>query len=518
MMKLSNTQALALVSALITSAEAFWRMECPGRVGLTRVDPLMSFGVAAPHVHAIHGSGGISPTADFGDLTASDCTSCRVKQDKSAYWHPALYFQDSSTGEFELVDQVGGMLAYYLLNGKDIKAFPPGFRMIAGDTYRRNYTAGDPSKPDPQKSEWAILGQTDQSVLRQRAIGFNCLNYARAPEGTLYRHFLPDKAYLDANCANGVRFEMMFPSCWNGKDVDSTDHKSHMAYPDLVIDGTCPDGFETSTPNLLYEIIWNTYAFKDRSGRFVVANGDTQGYGYHADFISGWDEDLLQSAVDTCTNLSGRIEDCAVFDLQDEATAKQCEMKIPDLVVKDNVTGPDAQLPGNCPITYADGSSEGGDTDPVSSTSSIAVPTIPTLTYKPGKTATSNPLPGEVFKETGKIPYGSSSSVSETVAAEAVATPTPEPTPTPEATPTPVFEPITTSTPASSSAPGMSCVSTQTITAVNTVSIICWEEDIVYVTEYEDVTATLTVTPTPSASAPAMRAKRHLHQHRHHHV
>ncbi|OHF01798.1 hypothetical protein CORC01_02989 [Colletotrichum orchidophilum] len=513
-MKLSNTKVLAAVGTLIASANAFWRMECPGRVGLARIDPLMDFGKASTHVHAISGSNGFSATSDFGDLVAGDCTSCRVKQDKSAYWHPALYFQDSTTGEFELVDQVGGMLAYYLLNGKNIKAFPPGFRMIAGDTHRRNYTAGDPSKPDPQKSDWAILGQTSQSVLRQRAIGFNCLNYGRAPEGTLYRHFLPDKAYLDANCANGVRFEMMFPSCWNGKDLDSTDHKSHMAYPDLVIDGTCPDGFETSTPNLLYEVIWNTYAFKGRSGRFVISNGDTQGYGYHADFISGWEEDFLQSAVNTCTNLSGRIEDCPLFSLQDEADSVQCEMKVPDIVAKDNVTGPDAQLPGNCPITYADGSSEGGNAAPASSTPSIPAPSGPVLTYKPGKTASANPLPGEVFQETGKIPYGSSSSVSKSFVAEAIA----NPTPTPQPTPTPVFEPVTTSTPASSSTPGQVCVSTQTITAANTVSIICWEEDIVYVTEYEDITATLTVTPTPSASTPAMRAKRHLHQHLHHHV
>jgi hypothetical protein len=42
---------------------------------------------------------------------AGDCTSCEVTQDKSAYWTPAFYFQDAATGQFELVEQVGGMLA-----------------------------------------------------------------------------------------------------------------------------------------------------------------------------------------------------------------------------------------------------------------------------------------------------------------------------------------------------------------------------------------------------------------------
>jgi len=167
--------------------------------------------------------------------------------------------------------------SYYLLYGNNIQSFPAGFQLIAGNTYRRTYTAGDPTQPDPQKSFWAELNQTGQDILSQRALGFNCLNYNANPEGTLYRHFLPDKAYLDAHCPQGVRFELMFPSCWNGKDVTADDHHSHMAYPDLVMGGTCPPGFETQLPSLLYETIWNTYAFKDRNGRFVISNGDTEG-------------------------------------------------------------------------------------------------------------------------------------------------------------------------------------------------------------------------------------------------
>lgn len=151
--------------------------------------------------------------------------------------------------------------------------------MIAGDSLRRNYSEalGDVSKPDPEKSIWAKLGQTSQPDLQQRAIGFNCLNYAKAPEGSLSRHFLPDKAYLDANCADGVRFEHMFPSCWNGVDVDSPDHRSHVAYPDLVMTGNCPKSHPKRLISLFYEIIWNTAAFKGRNGRFVISNGDIQG-------------------------------------------------------------------------------------------------------------------------------------------------------------------------------------------------------------------------------------------------
>ncbi len=50
-------------------------------------------------------------------------------------------------------------------------------------------------------------------------------------EGALERHFLPGKFFLDANCNQGLRLELMFPSSWNGEDIHSPDRKSHLAYP-----------------------------------------------------------------------------------------------------------------------------------------------------------------------------------------------------------------------------------------------------------------------------------------------
>lgn len=51
---------LALSTGLIAGANAFWRMECPGRVGLARMDPIINPGEVSGHVHAIHGSSGES--------------------------------------------------------------------------------------------------------------------------------------------------------------------------------------------------------------------------------------------------------------------------------------------------------------------------------------------------------------------------------------------------------------------------------------------------------------------------
>ena len=150
--------------------------------------------------------------------------------------------------------------------------------MIAGDNSRRDYTLGNVRAADPATYEWAKLNQTGQADLAQRAVGFNCLNYNKnPPEGSLTRHYLPDKAYIDANCVSGMRFELAFPTCWNGRDKDSANHQDHVAYPTEVLDGYCPDGFNVRLPGLFYETIWNTPAYAQRAGRFVIANGDLQG-------------------------------------------------------------------------------------------------------------------------------------------------------------------------------------------------------------------------------------------------
>lgn len=53
---------------------------------------------------------GFSDSATYEDVLAGDCTSCAVPQDMSVYWTPSMYFKHAD-GSFELVPQVGGMLA-----------------------------------------------------------------------------------------------------------------------------------------------------------------------------------------------------------------------------------------------------------------------------------------------------------------------------------------------------------------------------------------------------------------------
>ncbi|KAG9230027.1 hypothetical protein BJ875DRAFT_169743 [Amylocarpus encephaloides] len=505
---LNAQRALLPLIAFSTVATAFWRMPCQARSGLARIDPLVSPGTIGEHAHAIHGGSGFSESSDTAQLLSSECTSCEVSQDKSAYWTPAVYFKDAATGKFTLVDQVGGMLAYYLLfpnSGETtVEAFPKDFEMISGDTNQRNWSY---PVPDVEKSLWSYTAPYNtQTFLRQAALGFNCLDYGKTPEPTLYRHSLPDKAYLDANCKDGVRFEIMFPSCWNGKDVTSKDKKSHVVFPDQVMTGNCPKDFPKRLPSILFETIWNTFEFAGKDGEFVIANGDTTGNGYHGDFVMGWDTAFLQKAVNQCTNPSGQISDCDLFDIQESSVYGNCNIAMPKELQSEDVLGPMPSLPGNVKVIsgpgYAKGDSPGSSAAPAKTSEKpvevVPATSAPVATYTPATTLPtgSQPTYGGIFA----VKESSSASASVDVNIHALAMPTPSPSGT--------------------AAPPQSYYSTQYITNGNIVSEILLVEERVTVTASETSTQVNMVThvQTNTVVAPPASVRRRAHMHRHQRV
>lgn len=170
---------------------------------------------------------------------------------------------------------------YYLLNtglthdGKKqvVEAFPNGFQLVAGNSLNRNSTLPSPD-PNPL-GPWPDESQAQRT---QRAIGFNCLHYAAGnDERTLMRNKLPTKEFIDATCTDGIRMELQFPSCWSGDLDGGPTHKAHVAYPDGVITGNCPEGYDRRLVSLFYETIVATDMFKGVGGKFVLANGDPTG-------------------------------------------------------------------------------------------------------------------------------------------------------------------------------------------------------------------------------------------------
>ncbi|KAG6833123.1 hypothetical protein H0H87_011231 [Tephrocybe sp. NHM501043] len=189
----------------------------------------------------------------------------------------------------------------------------------------------------------------DPNSFAQQAITFLCLDF----NGVSTRHnSLPAKS-----CPSGIRAQVNFPSCWDGKNVDSPDHKSHVAFLSEGADkGTCKDPkYPVTLPRIFIEVYWSTAEFdqirssaKNATQPFVYAYGDPTGYGYHADFLNGWDKGVLQNAVDKChCNIYGDPQCCADQKIFTLTKGKQCRIT---KTIDEQTTGTMAKLPGNNPV------------------------------------------------------------------------------------------------------------------------------------------------------------------------
>lgn len=326
--------SVALVSLCyaVSSANAYWLM---GTDFLTsqRIDPIIAPGVPSGHVHGIVGGSNFGFNVTTEQLRQSECTSIPIKEDKSAYWAPKAYFQHKD-GSFTSLG--GGVVIYYLFDKGapgSVTAFPDDFRMIAGNPTLRSY---------------------DSSSKAQQAVTFLCLDFEKGTKGPF--HELPK----NMNCPSGVRAQINFPKCWNGKDMDSPDHTSHVAYPSGGPDsGTCNDpDFPVTLPRIFMEIYWEG-AFESADKKadamnpeqpYVLAHGDPTGYGHHADFYNGWEKGALQKAVDGCTcNDYGDPQCCADAGIftYDAHPTKHCKITNS---VDEEVFGNMAKLPGNNPV------------------------------------------------------------------------------------------------------------------------------------------------------------------------
>jgi hypothetical protein len=101
-----------------------------------------------------------------------------------------------------------------------------------------------------------------------------------------------DPKGLPTTKCDQIRAQVTFPSCWDGKDLDSADHKSHVSYPkDGNYDGgRCPSTHPVHLVTLFYEVYYDTKGFQSMwygdKQPFVFSNGDATGFGYHGDFVS----------------------------------------------------------------------------------------------------------------------------------------------------------------------------------------------------------------------------------------
>jgi hypothetical protein len=101
---------------------------------------------------------------------------------------------------------------------------------------------------------------------------------------------------FDSLCENGLAVTVYFPSCWDGTNL-YLQGNGHVIEPS---GSSCPASHPVRVPKIQLEFQFATNKYRPGvpiAGHVILANGDTTGYGMHADFVEGWDLDLLGRAL-----------------------------------------------------------------------------------------------------------------------------------------------------------------------------------------------------------------------------
>jgi Domain of unknown function (DUF1996) len=236
------------------------------------------------HLHTFFGNTGTDANSTADSLTNTGGSTCIGGTiNRSAYWIPSLI----NTANGAPLVPTDAMFYYKGFGNANLfQAMPNGLRMIAGD-------ARATAPPAPYTSPYR----------------FHCVSSA----GSHYNY-----ATQIPNCASGesLGLELWFPQCWDGRNLDSPDHKSHMAYAQGGT--TCPTSHPVPLPNISFNVGWQLPA--GVTGAQLRLSSDSYsasspgGYSMHGDWFMGWKPEARDAWVNNCVRAS---RDCHAHLLGD---------------------------------------------------------------------------------------------------------------------------------------------------------------------------------------------------------
>jgi hypothetical protein len=230
------------------------------------------------HLHQFFGNTQVNAFTTADSIAAVGNSTCSGgTANRTGYWTPAAI-----DAKGHVITPTTATIYYksgYQMQPSLVRPMPTGLRMIAGDR------------------TWTNVKQNQQRVW------WTCTDH-----GPTYSSTIPD-------CGDRVQLIVIFPQCWDGKHLDSPDHKSHMAYPDYsnAANGSkCPSSHPVVVPEITEEFFWPVPK-GDRSSTWHISSdmdvSKPGGLSAHADWMMGWDVDVMKGFVTRCLQAS---KDCQV--------------------------------------------------------------------------------------------------------------------------------------------------------------------------------------------------------------
>ncbi|WP_420717258.1 DUF1996 domain-containing protein [Streptomyces sp. WM6378] len=231
----------------------------------------------AHHMHDYVGNQATDAFSSDADLARGN-TSCRNQGDKSTYYWPVVRIlnqgndidanadgggKDKNVGKIQTPAQATIQLVGSPVS--KVTAMPRFLRIITGDA--KAFTNGNANA----NASWSCTGFENRQLKDK---------YPLCPQGSqVVRTF-------------------KFQSCWDGKNTDSANHRTHVAFADKR--GACPAGFK-AIPQLVQRIVYDVPA---KAGAFAVDSFPEQLHKPvtdHGDFIDVFSDQLMGKAVN-CIN------------------------------------------------------------------------------------------------------------------------------------------------------------------------------------------------------------------------
>ncbi|MFD3451981.1 DUF1996 domain-containing protein [Streptomyces sp. NPDC058691] len=304
----------------------------------------------AHHFHDYVGNQANNGLATIDDLAKAD-SSCQDKGDKSSYYWPVLRLQngtkerdadapgggtEGNAGQIVTPKQV--TLTFVGNPLTKVTPMPRLLRIITGDA--KAFVNG----PANANASWSCTGLEDRQ--------------------------LKDKYPLCPSGSDVVR-TFRFQSCWDGRNVDSANHRTHVAFADPA--GNCPQGF-VAIPQLVQRIVYDVDAPSLADGGRTVPLFAVDSFPEnlhkpvtdHGDFINIFDEKLMREAAD-CINegrtcgAGGQPSEEPSDEPTDQPTASQEPSDQPTEQPTEQPTASDAPTDAPGDATGGDGGQEPGD-------------------------------------------------------------------------------------------------------------------------------------------------------------